>query len=114
MLSLFPDILFLAPFSALLLRISLGFVIGYVGWTHFSHEDNVVRVFGILESAVALTLIAGVWTQGASLAALAIILLYFSVPRFRTVALGTALLSLAISLSLLVTGAGAMAFDLPL
>ncbi len=114
MLSLFPDILFLAPFSAFLLRISLGLVIGYAGWTHFSHEDNIARAFGILESAVALTLIAGVWTQAAALAALVIILLHFSVPRLRTATLGTALLSLAISLSLLVTGAGAVAFDLPL
>ncbi len=114
MLSLFPEILFLAPVSALLLRLALACVLGYAAWKHVSHEESVVRAFSVFEIATAGVLIAGVWTQGAAIAALAVIAIHVAIPRLRTAALGTTLLSLAISLSLVVTGAGALAFDLPL
>ncbi len=114
MLSLFPEILFLAPLSAFLLRIALACVLGYAAWKHFPHEDSFVRIFSIIEITIAGALIAGAWTQGVALAALVALAIHFAVPRLRTVSLGTALLSLVISLSLIVTGAGAFAFDLPL
>lgn len=114
MLSLFPEILFLAPLSAFLLRIALACVLGYAAWKHFPHEDSLIRIFSVLEIAIAAILIAGIWTQGAALASLATITIHFAIPRLRTVSLGTALLSLVISLSLIVTGAGALAIDLPL
>ena len=114
MLSLFPDILFLAPFSAFLLRLSLGVVFGYAAWKYFAHETTLLRAFGFVEAIIAIALIAGAWTQAAALAAFIVIAIHFFMPSLRTIALGTALLSLVISISLLVTGAGVFALDLPL
>lgn len=114
MLSLFPQILFLAPFSAFLIRIALAIVFMYSAWNLLRQSDTLSRGTSIVEIVVAASLIAGIWTQAAALAGLVIIGIHFFTPRLRTVALGTALLSLVLCLSLLVTGAGAFAFDLPL
>lgn len=114
MLSIFPQLLFLAPFSAFLIRIALALVFAYSAWNLLKQPDMFSRGIAVVEVALAALLIAGAWTQVATLAALVVIGIHFFVPRIRVVALGTALLSVALSLSLLVTGAGAFAFDLPL
>ncbi|PIR84157.1 hypothetical protein COU18_00160 [Candidatus Kaiserbacteria bacterium CG10_big_fil_rev_8_21_14_0_10_51_14] len=114
MLSLFPEIMFLAPAGVFLIRIALGCVFVYAAWRHVAQKDIAVRISGIVESLVAAALIAGAWTQAAALAALLITVVHFAVRRLRTASLGTALLSLVMSLSLIVMGAGIFAFDLPL
>lgn len=114
MLSLFPQILFLAPFSALLIRVALAVVFAYSAWNLLRQNDTLSRGVGILEIVIAGLLIAGAWTQVAALAGLIFVGIHLVAPRLRTVALGTALLSFVLCLSLLVTGAGAFAFDLPL
>ena len=114
MLSLFPGILFLAPLSAFLIRIALAFILGYSAWNHFSRSENALRVFGVLEIAINAAIATGTWTQAAALAALVVAGIYVVVPKVREVALGTSILSVVLCLSLLVTGAGIFAFDLPL
>ena len=114
MLSILPSLLFLAPFSAFLIRIALGVVFGYAALRHFENTDAVVRALAILEGALAIMLVVGAWTQVMALLGGLLIGAWFWFPQLRTVALGTVLLSLALSLTLLITGAGPFAFDLPL
>ncbi len=114
MLSLFPDILFLAPVSAFIIRIALAVAMGYAAWKHFAAPENGLRASAVLEAAVAAALVAGIWTQAAALAGFVVASLAVIFPRLKTLPLSTTLLSLVMFLSLLVTGAGAFAFDLPL
>jgi len=52
MLSLFPEILFLAPVSIFLFRVALALTLTYSAWRHFSSEaDTGTRAFGALEIA---------------------------------------------------------------
>ncbi len=114
MLSLFPQILFLAPFSALLIRIALSATIFYPGWKHLTRRENNLRAVGVVEIATGILLFVGAWTQAAALIAGAIVLVWLAFPSTRILPRSTMLLALIMSLSLLVTGAGAIAFDLPL
>jgi uncharacterized membrane protein YphA (DoxX/SURF4 family) len=132
MLSLFPQILFLTPFSATLLRISVGFVFLYLAYFHFSNRARAAEelsslvggasiiciIYALLELAVAAALIAGTWTQLAALVgfviALKVLLIRRSLKELKPLSpLSYALLAV-ICLSVVITGAGAFAFDLPL
>lgn len=114
MLSLFPQILFLAPFSAFLIRVALAVLFAHASWRHVARPSISARIFALLEIAVAAALLAGAWTQAIAPAAALLILVGFFVPFLRVSARSTALLALVMCVSLLVTGAGALAFDLPL
>lgn len=114
MLSLFPQILFLAPFSAFMIRIALACVLAFVAWKHFSREETDLRALGVLELAAAAALVGGIWTQGVALAGFVAALLGIVFPRMRVLPMSTMLLALVMLLSLVVTGAGVFAFDLPL
>jgi len=114
LLSLFPEILFLGRLSPLLIRVALAIVLAYSAWHLFSKSDWLSRLVAIAGAIIGIALFVGAWTQAAALGALFVIGLYLFVPSLRTVALGTALLSIVLALSLLVTGPGAYAFDWPL
>lgn len=115
MLSLFPQILFLAPFSAFVIRLALACVFAIMAWRHFSAPENSLRALGALEIAAAAALALGTWTQGVALAGTVRVVLDIVFPRLRVLPLSTMLLALVMLLSLIVTGAGVFfAFDLPL
>ncbi len=114
MLSLFPQILFLAAFSAFLIRVALALLIAYAAWKHSSQDSVLLRILGILEVAAAGAFLVGAWVQGVALAAFLVIAIGLAFPRVRVFPLSTTLLSLVMLLSLVVTGAGVFAFDLPL
>lgn len=114
LLSLFPELLFLSPFSAFLIRIALGAVFAYAAWRHFQKQDAIIRAFSFAEGSLSLALIVGAWVQADALISSLIIGAWFFMPKLRVVALGTALLSLVLLATLLITGAGPFAFDLPL
>ncbi len=115
MLSLFPDILYLAPFSIFFIRIALATTLAYSAWQHFSNRsDASSRLLGALEVAAAVGIAIGAWTQVGGVAASLIFIGVIALPRLRVVALGTALLALVMALSLIVTGPGVFSFDLPL
>lgn len=114
MLSVFPSILFLAPFSALLIRIALSLVFIFAGWKHLSREDKRIRALSAFEFATAISFAVGAWTQIGALAGIVITILWLSFPYTRTVSKVATLLTLVMCVSLLVTGGGALAFDLPL
>ena len=114
MLSVFPSLLFLAPFSAFFIRVALALVFVHAGKNHIARAENSLRLLAIAEFLLAAALAAGAWTQIAVLAGAGVILFWLARPDFRPTARGTALLALVMCLSLLVTGSGAIAFDLPL
>ena len=114
MLSVFPSVLFLAPFSAFFIRIALATVLAHAAWKHFSGTENILRGLAVLECALAAVTALGAWTQVAAISNSIIIGAWLAIPRLRPVSKGTALLSVVMCLSLLITGAGALALDLPL
>ena len=114
LLSAFPDLLFLSPFAAFVIRVALGVVFGYVALRHFENTSNKLRALAALEAVLAVSLIAGAWTQVAAIASLLVIGLWYWSPSLRTVALGTAILSAVLAFTLIITGAGPFAIDLPL
>ena len=132
MLSLFPQILFLTPFSATLLRVTAGVVFLLIAWDHIGRREELSRIdffiigrgiwipvlSAIIEFAIAAALIAGIYTQLAALFGALAALKFFVwksrysalIPLSRT---ASALL-FVICVSVVFTGAGIFAFDLPL
>jgi hypothetical protein len=133
MLSLFPQILFLAPASPMLLRVAAAICFGYMAW-YFWNEQNrlividapivghlrpwMVSVGEVVSGLVGVLLLVGMWTQGVAIVGAIIVLkqiVFFR--RYQGVfpfSRSTYWLLLCICLMLAVTGAGAFAFDLPL
>jgi uncharacterized membrane protein YphA (DoxX/SURF4 family) len=127
MFTIFPSLLTYRLLGPTILRITLGIIFAHAGWhkTRASQSPEispkllkVIRVVGWIEILIAISMIAGIWTQ---IGALAVIILsvYFSYiktkgqnPTGYPVAFN--FLLIAIALSLLVSGAGKLAFDLPL
>lgn len=132
MLTLFPQILFLAPFSATLLRIAAGIVFISVAWMHYDRREELAKekfilighgmwiplLAALVEVATAVMLIAGAYTQAAAIVGALLALKQFiwkkRYPHFFPLSRSTSALLFVICLSLIFTGAGIFAFDLPL
>ncbi len=133
MLSLFPQLLFLAPVGLSLLRIAASLAILYSAWRFFAtrHEISRTRLPLIAHMPASLTLVGsfvyfvigallfvGLYTQlAALLGALIALKSAIFAPRYQGIiplCRSASLLLLAIMLCLFVSGAGAFAFDLPL
>lgn len=114
MLSILPELLFLAPLGLLALRLSLALLFLYAAWNHLSGRDGLLRVFAVLEALVAALFIGGAWTQPAALGGILVAATWLTYPRMNEYARSTALLTLVIAATLVVSGPGAFAFDLPL
>ncbi len=129
----FPDLLSLGFFAPFLLRLALGLYLVCIGYRHFKQRSALASRFserygvlgrtkghieGIFEVCIGLLLVAGLYTQIVALitAALALKSLYYRkrYPDILTESVWFYLFMCAVSLSLLVTGAGAFAFDVPL
>ncbi len=118
MLSLFPELLFLAPLSAVLIRMAAAFTFGYIATKRLS-APSLIRGLGIVEGLTAALLFVGLYTQAAAILGLILALVHLSVPRFRVLPTSTILLIAVMCASLLVTGPGPFtlsigAFVLPL
>jgi uncharacterized membrane protein YphA (DoxX/SURF4 family) len=133
MLSLFPQILFLAPAGTTLLRVAAAICFAYMAWFYWKEQARLsgleapvvgrlrpwMIVFGeIVTGVVAALLLVGAWTQGVAIVAAIITLKQIAFfRRYHDVfpfSRSTYWLLLCISLMLIVTGAGGFAFDLPL
>jgi len=114
MLALLPQILFLGAFAATLIRVVISLIFAYNAWTNVSKTDMVVRAFALLETAVAAALFVGAWTQAVAIGASIMLLVSLVLPQFRVWPRSTVALMLVMTLTLIVTGPGAFAFDLPL
>jgi hypothetical protein len=114
MLVTFPEILFLAPFSALALRVVLAVLLGLAAWAHAERPQALPRAWALLEAGATIALIGGAWTQPVALVVAVWLFASLFVRDMRIFPQSTVLLALVMALSLVVTGAGALAFDLPL
>ncbi|OHA92332.1 MAG: hypothetical protein A3J09_02565 [Candidatus Zambryskibacteria bacterium RIFCSPLOWO2_02_FULL_51_21] len=134
MLNPFPDLLAYSILAPLFLRLVLGLIFIDLGFLKFRSEkqrwitsfealylrpaDLFVAVYGIIQIAGGLLLLIGLWTQVAALA-FAILTgielgIELSMREVLKRDITFYLLLFVISISLLLTGAGAYAFDIPL
>ena len=120
MLSVFPSLLSWSQISPLLIRLALAAVFLHRSYRGFrdSRAPSRDKAVAIVEAVSGILLVIGLWTQVAALA-IAIDLVIRLVDRAGKRALLTDgvnyyLILLVLSLSVIVTGAGFLAFDYPL
>jgi uncharacterized membrane protein YphA (DoxX/SURF4 family) len=132
MLNVFPELLVYQLLAPTLLRMAVVLVFAYLAYRHFEHREDISKtrfpVVGqgmwivwltiIIEVATAAALFFGYYTQVAAIlgaiGAIKHIVWRGKFPNFFWLTRSAAFLLLVICLSLLLTGAGAFAFDLPL
>lgn len=133
MLNPFPELLALSFFAPLFLRVALGLVLFLTSFHQLidkreelskrfnavwpQYGTKIVWTTGIIEVVVGLSFIAGFYTQIAALIGILFSGFVIFSKKYKKVMhrdISFYILMFAISLSLLVTGAGIFAFDLPL
>jgi uncharacterized membrane protein YphA (DoxX/SURF4 family) len=122
MLSIFPSLLSYEQLAPFILRVVLGVTLAYFGYQKMlgkgASSGSNSKIYGGAEILVAVFLIIGLWTQLATLinAVILVIKLGFKIrdKAFLTGGVNYYLLLLTIATSLMFTGAGWLAFDLPL
>lgn len=113
MLSLFPELLFLSPFAAFLIRIGLSVVFGVSAWRRV-HGTPLVKAFGVIDTLLATAFLVGFSTQLAAIIGAICTAAWLIKADWNPYPKSTAALALVMCLSLLVLGPGPFAFDLPL
>jgi len=134
MLSIFPELLTYQLFAPLILRVVLGLILVNLGYLKFTKEKSRfnllfqtlgwkpaefwTKLFGLIEIVGGIALIVGFSTQ---IAALIFVIINFAELYIETKEASLLkrdavfyLLIFAVALSLLFTGPGFLAFDLPL
>lgn len=132
MLNPFPDLLMLRFFAPTMLRLTAAVVFFYVAYTVYTRRHEIAHialpfigksewfawVSAIFHAAIGFMLLGGYYTQWASLigaiGALKGIVWAKRYAPLIPLSRGTSALLIMILLSLLLTGAGAFAYDLPL
>ena len=135
MLSVFPDLLFLDPLAPFFLRVTVGIIFLLMGYNHLTRERReglasdlrlkwgatgtfFIWYLGIFEVITGLFLIIGFLTQIAAIVGgvITLKLLYGrkKYPKIAPQGSSFYIILFVICLSLLLTGAGAFAIDLPL
>ena len=137
MLNIFPNLLFLELLSPFMLRATVGVMLFWIGYSYLFKDRNTViaqlsakwprsaKFFiyfgGIFEIITGIFLVAGFLTQGAAIAgtliaidALFVKFLYKDLDKVAKYSKMFYILILVISISLIFSGAGAFAIDLPL
>jgi len=132
MLTPFPDLLMFGFFAPTILRFAAALIFAYLAYTHFHHKDAIARIkmplLGggmwvawaaiTIEIIVAAALFFGYYTQYAALIGMLGAVKHFvwrnTYPTYFVLPRTTSFLLIVILASLLLTGAGALAFDLPL
>lgn len=144
MLNPFPDLLILGFFAPFLLRVAIGLFFVWMAYQHIFKKQSeicealhtrpfiipalssVVRplapyfvwIFSIGEAVIGVMFIVGFFTQIAALLSIIVLVKMIVFRKYlREIAFyspATYLVLIAISFSLLLSGAGALAFDLPL
>ncbi|MBI2048528.1 MAG: hypothetical protein HYT30_01210 [Parcubacteria group bacterium] len=116
MLSMFPELLFLTPLSALIIRAAAAVVFALAAYIHARGiRSPLAYIMALLECACALSLMLGSYAQLGALLGVLLTLAWLILGRpARPFPLSTTLLLLVMSFSVMITGPGAFAFDLPL
>jgi uncharacterized membrane protein YphA (DoxX/SURF4 family) len=120
MLSLFPSLISWSQLSPFFIRLVLGIVL--LHWAYKAirarNISSFEKIFGYLEGLAGILLVIGLWVQAAALFACIklIICLGGKIRRkqFLTDGVNYYLILLVLAISLLLTGAGFFAFDMPL
>jgi uncharacterized membrane protein YphA (DoxX/SURF4 family) len=122
MLSLFPSLLTYQQAGPFIIRVVLGITLAYFGYQKVmkrgtSSGSNSV-IYGATEMLISIFLIIGLFTQLAALLNAVILVIKLALKakdgKFLSDGINYYILLLVMCLSLLVTGAGFWAFDLPL
>ena len=121
-LSLFPYLLSYQQLSPFIIRIVLGVTLAYFGYHKIlgsgKSSGSNSRVYGIIEIAIALFLVIGLWTQLAAILNVVILLIKIGwkikEKKFLTDGVNYYILLLAMAISLVFSGAGFLAIDYPL
>ena len=119
MLSLFPVLLSYEMLAPFVLRVTLGAVFIVWAYAHLkSREHKKKTALGVLDAIVGLLLIIGLYTQLAALVAVIMLLIGLIMKAKKKTLFSDGInyyfILLVIAFSLVVLGAGAFAFDLPL
>ena len=132
MLSLFPQLLFLTPLAPTILRLSVGVIFVLMAWDFFERREELGRlhyivlgkgewipiISALVAAIIGAGLIGGIYTQASALLgalfALKALVWRRRYATFFVHSATTDWLLLVICVSLIFTGAGAFAFDLPL
>jgi hypothetical protein len=114
MLSLFPELLFLSPFAAFLIRIALAAVFGWSALSRIRHGGALLKAFGVIDALLAAAFLVGFSTQLAAIIGAICTAAWLIKTDWNPYPKSTAALALVMCASLLVLGAGPFAFDLPL
>lgn len=134
MLNPFPDLLVFGFFAPTILRVAAACVFLYVAYMQVQHREAMAKIpfpivgnslgMGVVWFAVAVelllaaALVAGYYTQIAAIVGLVAAAKYFLFakrwPTFSPISHGTSFFLFIILATLLLSGAGAGAFDLPL
>jgi uncharacterized membrane protein YphA (DoxX/SURF4 family) len=128
----FPQLFFLSFYVPTLLRVVVALLFFYIAWQTYARRDELARlqlpVVGkaawaiwfavIVEILIGLSLFFGYYTQFAAiigaLAALKFFILKRRIGGYAPISKIASLLLLTICLSLVISGAGALAMDVPL
>lgn len=122
MLSLFPTLLTFDGLGPFFIRLALGFTLAYFGYQKTigkgQSSGSNSRAYGIIEMIVAALIIVGLFTQLAALINAIILLIKLGHKikdrAFLTNGVNYYLILLTMAISLIFTGAGFLALDLPL
>jgi len=130
-LAVFPSLLTYSFFVPTILRIIAAVIFIWLVWHHARNRTDIhawlerfvgmtghvlLSLFIVIELAVALCLFFGLYTQSAALMGgiIALIMCAVRTPALSPLGRTASLLLLAILFSLLITGGGAFALDIPL
>ena len=120
MLSAFPTLLSYNQLSPLLIRVVLGAIFVFWAYKTLRHFDSKMdkKAVALIEGIAGILLIIGLWTQVAALVIavdlLVRLILKVMKKSFLTDGVNYYMVLLIMAVSLIVTGAGWIAFDLPL
>ncbi len=120
MLSLFPSLLAFQMFSPLIIRLTLGGILLYWSYKTIvkSRPQTNQKVVSLIEGISGTLLIIGLWTQVAALIVVIdfVVRLYFKFQKKLLFSDGVNyyFVLLVLAVSLLFSGAGFLAFDLPI
>jgi uncharacterized membrane protein YphA (DoxX/SURF4 family) len=122
MLSLFPSLLAYEALGPFIIRVMLGITLAYFGYRKTiekgTSSGSNSKLYGILEIAVAVFLVIGLFAQLAAFINAIILVIKIghkiSDGKFLNDGINYYLLLFAMALSVIFTGAGAFGFDLPL
>jgi hypothetical protein len=114
MLSLFPDLLFLSPLAAFLIRVSVGILLIYAAYEYRTDSSIAIRVLAGVQTIAGVLLLVGAYTQAVALFTFVLAVISLVTRNRRIYSLSTLALAAVMAATLLITGPGPFAFDLPL